>query len=646
MLNIYQANCKHVIKCFLSLILLVSVISVSAQKEYDQPFKSYNDYEFLYQAKDFNGDGYGDFVLGIDDSDPEEVGDPALASIYFGTATGPVFIKTLSLPLFWAASGIAIGDFNGDGLSDLAIGQRDDPNNQFGSGRVQIYFGKSNANFDAPDMEIIGPENEASYGEVLRNAGDINKDGYEDLIAGNLYEWNKIFYGGPNGPDPNQDNVIADVRSWGAGFDFNHEGYSDLVGLESDGYFVYLGSDAGPVRSIQIPGFPSQLKDVNGDMMDDYGYYNSESKTLEIYYSSGNTYRKSDTVLNSIRWVNSAGDINGDGYADLLVHPSGSNQLLIHMGSKAGIVLEPKYKLPVQENYVLGNYGSAGDINKDGLGDIFTKYNTLDIFLGRKDTEVVVCNSPFNAVIPKAYQVNATQSAANTIYLGYANNTIRLVAWESRSKGPYRYKWSNGDTTRFTRVRHNNAGNYNYWVVISNESGCSDTAYTTIKVIDNYCPNPLKDFISQYFPQYLNDPFIISLLMASSQSYICSNGTTQCVLTSSIKDYINAGAKLGRCSNTGNAANLKSTEELEITNVLTISASPNPSAHEFNLRINGTKGQPYSLRIYNSSGALMMQKHNLTQELIRTGSSLSKGIYVAEVIQGNQRKSIRLLKIK
>jgi hypothetical protein len=183
-------------------------------------------------------------------------------------------------------------------------------------------------------------------------------------------------------------------------------------------------------------------------------------------------------------------------------------------------------------------------------------------------------------------------------------------------------------------------------VIISNEGECSDTAYTTIKVVDNYCPNPLKDFISQYFPQYLNDPFVQSLLMATSQSNVCINGNTQCVPTGSLKNYINSGAKLGKCGSIPNAANLKTAEELGISDVLNITASPNPSSFEFNLKISGTKGKPYSLRIYNNTGALVMQKHNLTQEFIRTGSTLQKGIYVAEVIQGNQLKSIRLLKIK
>jgi hypothetical protein len=64
------------------------------------------------------------------------------------------------------------------------------------------------------------------------------------------------------------------------------------------------------------------------------------------------------------------------------------------------------------------------------------------------------------------------------------------------------------------------------------------------------------------------------------------------------------------------------------------------------LRIDGTKGKPYSLRIINSMGSPVFMKEGITENIVRAGGSLQKGVYFAEVICGKERKVIKLLKVR
>ena len=693
-------------------------------------------------AGDMNKDGYDDFVITIFDIDPD-MGREGTGYVISGGPNGQG--KTLFNLGYYKSMGDAMsqGDVNGDGYGDIYFGSElYRSENKESRGIIFSHFGKPGEQDNTLDFQVVGAEEQTYLGGRIAKGGDINGDGFDDILT-QSFDRSLLFYGGPTGPDtmPSWSNTEY-VGVFGVG-DINNDGFSDFFATKGMDNTLFFGSADGPVKSnFIVNGATNYLGDINHDGFDDalLSEFYPPLSPMKILLGNSNGYTDANLVTN--KYFIPVDDFNGDGIDDVMASVKYQDEnfertrVEIFFGTNNGLKdTADMIFYPAGTSESLYAVSGIGDINNDGKDDIALRQgnNNIQIYLGRGNeidscltdktppvitapSTQVKCSGPGNvtipeliatdnctiqsvsyvitgstsrlgsgnnatgqfnkgistitwtvtdlagntataiqqvkveqelhASIPKAYQINATQSAPYTIYLGYANNTIRLVAWESRTKGPYRYKWSNGDTARYTKVKHNTPGKYNHKVIISNEFGCSDTAYTTITVVDNYCLNPLKDFISQYFPQYLNDPFVQSLLMATSQSYVCINGNTQCVPTGSLKNYINSGAKLGKCGSIPNAANLKATEEITLAEVLNITASPNPSSYEFNLKISGTKGKPYSLRIYNNTGALVMQKHNLTQDFIRTGSTLQKGIYVAEVIQGNQRKSIRLLKIK
>ena len=210
---------------------------------------------------DFNGDGIDDLATGIP-FDQGLAGDPILGLgavvVRYGAPRGGLaggladdFLNQLASgspdpaeanELFGAA--LAAGDFDGDGIDDLAIGI---PQNRTGAplaGAVQIHYGR------AGGIQLVGehllrpgasgipgpPENSARFGFALA-AGNFDGDAYADLAVGAPNDdvgaaadagSVTVFHGGANGLLPyagyliSQDEVdIADTAEAGEGFGYS-----------------------------------------------------------------------------------------------------------------------------------------------------------------------------------------------------------------------------------------------------------------------------------------------------------------------------------------------------------------------------------------------------------------------------------------
>ena len=240
-------------------------------------------------------------------------------------------------------SGLSVasaGDVNGDGFADLIVGAFGaDPHGSY-SGASYVVFGKAagfGANLDlstlngANGFKLSGVAADDYSGLSVASAGDVNGDGFADLIVG-------AYWADPHGSYSGASYVVFGKA---AGFGAN----LDLSTLNGANGFKLSGvaADDSSGRSVASAG------DVNGDGFadlivgafgaDPHGSYSGASyvvfgkaagfgANLDLSTLNGaNGFKLSGVAANdqSGLSVASAGDVNGDGFADLIVGASGAD---------------------------------------------------------------------------------------------------------------------------------------------------------------------------------------------------------------------------------------------------------------------------------------------------------------------------------
>ena len=233
-------------------------------------------------AGDVNGDGYDDLIIGANGADPN--GDNAAGETYvvYGGASAPGTNGVLDLSDLDGTNGFifngidagdnsgrsvsSAGDVNGDGYDDLIMGARwADPNGDNGAGETYVVYGGAsapgtNGALDLSDLDgtngfiLNGIDARDFSGFSVSSAGDINGDGYDDLIIG-AYE-----------ADPGGDSdagetyiVYGGANAPGTG------GVLDLSDLDGTNGFILSGIDGDDQSGRSV----SSAGDVNGDGYDD-----------------------------------------------------------------------------------------------------------------------------------------------------------------------------------------------------------------------------------------------------------------------------------------------------------------------------------------------------------------------------------------
>ena len=199
--------------------------------------------EFGYSvstAGDVNGDGYADVIVGA----YKYSSNTGRAYIYFGGSTmnnaADVIMTGEAINNYFGNSVSTAGDVNGDGYADVIVGAY---LYSGGIGRAYVFFGGSTMNNTA---DVIMTGNDNSFGTSVSTAGDMNGDGYADVIVGGYGFFNRVYIysGGPimdNIPDVMMATQATDDgfgKSVSTAGDVNGDGYADVI----VGAYVYSGS--------------------------------------------------------------------------------------------------------------------------------------------------------------------------------------------------------------------------------------------------------------------------------------------------------------------------------------------------------------------------------------------------------------------
>nr|NCR65247.1 hypothetical protein [Microcystis aeruginosa LL11-07] len=374
---------------------------------------------------DFNGDGKSD--LAVANRDGNNV------SVLLGTGTGS-FGAATDFSVGITPYSVTVGDFNGDGKSDLAVAN-------FGIGsNVSVLLGTGTGSFGTATNFSVG-NSPASV-----TVGDFNGDGKSDLAVAN-YSSNSnnvsVRLGTGTGSFGTATNfsVGSGPLSVTVG-DFNGDGKSDLAvaNRNSNNVSVLLGTGTGSFGTatnftVGSGPFSVTVGDFNGDGKSDLAVANNSSNNVSVLLGTGTGSfgtATNFTVGNSPFSV-TVGDFNGDGKSDLAVANNSSNNVSVLLGTGTG-------SFGPATNFTVGSGPfsvTVGNFNGDGKSDLAVanrSTNNVSVLLNADPTATVtitdVSQPPISLTINDVTVTegnSGTTNAVFTVSLSSAASTVVSV---------------------------------------------------------------------------------------------------------------------------------------------------------------------------------------------------------------------------
>jgi hypothetical protein len=408
-------------------------------------------------AGDVNGDGFADIVVSSASWDGPAGADSGAAFVFYGSGSGLAAIADVSI--FGGAAGLShhivagAGDVNGDGFSDLLTGSPSYDGVSSDGGAASLFMGSASGLATSPSWTLACTYLSAECGSAVATAGDVNGDGFADLVIG-APNWESgytaeggafVFLGSASGPDAGSPSSTEAGADWtgqadqaaaeygwsvASAWDSNADGYSDIVvgapwynngaaaGYDHGKAFVYLGSASGPGSTAAWTWL---------------GSVENDKAAFEVA---------------------GIGDANGDGYADIAVATpfwsNGSNyegRVDVFLGSSGGPQSAAAYSKEIdQANAYFGRAMAAtGDVNGDGYADFLVGSYTYDNYVTDEGQAFLYQGSSGNFLAAAAWTERGNQvdswfgfsvaGAGDVNGDGYADWIVGAPEWDGGQNG-------------------------------------------------------------------------------------------------------------------------------------------------------------------------------------------------------------------
>jgi hypothetical protein len=371
-------------------------------------------------AGDVNNDGFDDIILGLEMSDASGFSSSGSAFVYSG-ADGSLLYQWNGSATY-ESLGCSVsnaGDINADGFDDVIVGAYGaSPAGVPAAGAAYAYSGLDGSLLYQWSGSIV----DDNFGSIVSGAGDVNGDGFDDVIIGaegasvgaltnvgaayvysgadgaQLYMWNGV---------DNNDKFGASVSDAG---DVNADGFNDVIlgapqahsgGISDTGLaFVYSGADGSILYQMHgadaydnLGASVSGVGDTNGDGFADFlvgvptrtvftlseagsAFLYSGADGIQIYQWDGDA-----DYLNLGSVVSGAGDFDQDGFDDVLVSARYASPGGIYEAGSAYVYSGSSYELLYQwdgeaSGDKLGiSIASVGNVNGDAYPEIIVGAN-------------------------------------------------------------------------------------------------------------------------------------------------------------------------------------------------------------------------------------------------------------------------------